>query len=74
MRSVSSQRAKDVFCFSRKDTHTHATPSSLYESVDSERRCDLGSAPPKNEVELELMTVDEIVNGQRGGGFQVRLR
>jgi len=54
----------------RKDTHTHATPSSLYESVDVERRCDLGSAPPKNEVELELMTVDEIVNGQRGGGFQ----
>lgn len=53
----------------RKDTQTHATPSNLYESVER-APCDGKSAPPKNEVELEEMTIDEIINGQRGGGFQ----
>ena len=59
-----------LLIFDRKDTQTHATPSNLYESVER-APCDGKSAPPKNEVELEEMTIDEIINGQRSGGFQV---
>ena len=62
-----------LFSFCSKDTQTHATPSNLYESVER-APCDGKQPPPKHQVELEEMTIDEIVNGQRGGGFQVRWR
>lgn len=62
---------RDETFYFRKDPYTNATPSTFYESMDFESSCGgCKGTPPKDKDELEEMTIDEIINGQRGGGFQ----